>query len=339
MKKVSYVVDSYFHKNILFDKDQTSIVARDDCLKPYHILFEEFYKNGYLIATNDIHTIEDSDIVIYSDMPKKLPLKKDINKSYLLMLESPLVCPQNFDIEKHKYFNKIFTWDDRLIDNKKYFKYNYSFVIPKSIPKKLDKQKLLCLIVGNKYSNYPDELYSKRRELIRWFEANHSEDFDLYGVGWNEFRFSGILPIRALNRVSLARGIAYKLFGENYPSYKGKIANKFETMQNYKFAICYENIQNISGYITEKMLDAMFAGCIPIYLGADNVAVHIPQNSFIDKKNFSTYEELYKYISNISDDEYMKYLENIECFLNSEKGFSFSAEVNADRLVQVINKG
>ena len=26
----------------------------------------------------------------------------------------------------HKYFNKIFTWDDKIIDNKKYFKINFS---------------------------------------------------------------------------------------------------------------------------------------------------------------------------------------------------------------------
>jgi len=338
MKKVSFVVEKFYQQNVLFDKNQTKIFARDNSFEKYHIMHGVFQKNGYLIATDDIHTIAESDIVIYKDLPKKLPDSKDVGKSYLIMNESPLVRPDNFDIEKHKYFHKIFTWNDELVDNKKYFKFNYSFVIPKEIPKTFNKPKLCCLIVGNKDSDHPNELYSERKKLIRWFEANHLEDFDLYGVGWNEYRFKGIKPFRALNRISIVRKIMFKYFGEYYPSYKGKVVNKFETMQYYKFAICYENIKDISGYITEKILDAMFAGCVPIYLGAKNVSEHIPKNSFIDKRDFTTYEELYSNIKNIDEKEYMDYLHNIELFLQSEKGYKFSAESNANILLGVILK-
>lgn len=338
MKKVSFVVEKLYQQNILFDKNQTKIFARDDSFAKYHILYDVFYKNGYEIATNDIHTIEESDVVIYKDLPKKLPNKKDIHKSYLIMNESPLVRPDNFDIEKHKYFHKIFTWNDELVDNKKYFKFNYSFVIPKEIPKNFDKLNLCCLIVGNKDSNHPNELYSERKKLVRWLEENYLKEFDLYGVGWNEYRFKGIKLFRAFNRISLVKKIMFKYFGEYYPSYKGQVVNKFETMQDYKFAICYENIKDMPGYITEKMLDAMFAGCVPIYWGANNIGEHIPKNSFIDKRDFTTYEEFYNYIKNIDEKAYMDYLKNIEFFLNSEKGYKFSAESNARIFLSVISK-
>jgi hypothetical protein len=237
-----------------------------------------------------------------------------------------LIRPDNFDVSKHNHFKKIFTWSDDLVDNKKYFKINYAFKIPKKIPKKFNKEKLCCLIVGNKNSNYPNELYSERKKVIKWFEKNHLDDFDLYGVGWNEYHFKGIKLIRAFNRISIAKKIMYKYFGEYYPSYKGKVDSKFDTMLNYKFAICYENIKDISGYITEKILDAMFAGCIPIYLGADNIVKYIPKNCFIDKRDFDTYEKLYAYIISINENEYMNYLNNIETFLNSDKGIQFSSE-------------
>ncbi|CAA6820123.1 MAG: Unknown protein [uncultured Sulfurovum sp.] len=336
MKKVSFVVEKLYQQNILFDKNQTKIFARDNAFAKYHIMYNVFRKNGYEIATCDINTIDDSDIVIYNDLPKKMPKQNNISKSYLIMNESPLVRPDNFDKSKHKYFNKIFTWNDDLVDNKKYFKFNYSFIIPKEIPKKFHKQNLCCLIVGNKDSNHSNELYSERKKLIRWFEINYPKNFALYGVGWNEYRFKGIKPIRAFNRIPIANKIMFKYFGEYYPSYRGKIKNKFETMQDYKFAICYENIKNISGYITEKILDAMFAGCIPIYLGANNITEHIPQNSFIDRRNFSSNEDIYTYIKNMNEKSYMEYLENIETFLNSEKGYKFSAKSNAEVFLNVI---
>ena len=266
-----------------------------------------------------------------------MPNVKDVHKSYLIMNESPLIRSSNFDKEKHKYFKKIFTWNDDLVDNKKYFKYNYSFIIPKKIPKFYDKSKLCCLIVGNKDSNHSKELYSERKKLIRWYEANHLEDFDLYGVGWNEFRFKGFKLIKAFNRIPLVKKIMFKYFGEYYPSYKGIVVNKFETMQEYKFAFCYENIKDVPGYITEKMLDAMLAGCVPIYWGAGNVTEHIHKSSFIDKRDFTSYEDLYKYVNNMNNNEYMNYLNNIEIFLQSEKGFKFSAESNAEIFIKAIN--
>jgi len=338
MKKVSFVIEKLYQNNILFDKNQKKIFARDNAFAKYHVLYDVFKENSYDVATCDINSIEESDIVIYNDLPNKLPSKKDIEKSYLIMNESPLVRADNFDKSKHKYFHKIFTWNDDLVDNEKYFKYNYSFVIPKEIPKSFNKPKLCCLIVGNKDSNHPNELYSERKKLIRWFEKNHMDDFSLYGVGWNEYRFKGIKPIRALNRVLLLKKIMFKYLGEFYPSYKGKINNKLETMQEYKFAICYENIKDISGYITEKMLDAMFAGCIPIYWGANNVIDHIPKESFVDIRDFETHNEMYAFIKNMSEETYLKYLENIEKFLNSDKGYKFSAECNAYLLLNKISK-
>ncbi|WP_226896450.1 glycosyltransferase family 10 domain-containing protein [Poseidonibacter ostreae] len=59
------------------------------------------------------------------------------------------------------------------------------------------------------------------------------------------------------------------------------------------------------GYITEKIFDSFFAGCVPVYLGADNITEHIPKECFIDKREFDTYEKLYKYLKNMSDEEYV----------------------------------
>jgi len=326
MKKIAFVIEKPFRQNILFDRYQTKRHIRDNVFDKYYSLYDEFYKYGYEICTHDINSVEESDIVIYKDIPSQLPIESDINKSYVILMESPLASPLNLDRSTHRFFKKIFTWDDELVDNIRYYKIHYAFNIPRKIIRNIKKKKLCCLIITNKESNYPGELYSERKEIIKWFEITHPAEFDLYGVGWNEYHFRGIRLMRALNRIPIAKKLMYKYFGDYYPSYKGAVDNKIDVLKQYKFAICYENIKNVSGYITEKMLDAFFAGCVPIYLGADNVTKHISKKCFIDRRDFKRNEELYSYIKSVSDSEYQEYLDNIETFLNSDKGKRFSSD-------------
>ncbi len=121
-----------------------------------------------------------------------------------------------------------------------------------------------------------------------------------------------------------------------YRTYKGTVKSKNEVLRRYKFAICYENARDIPGYITEKIFDCFFAGCVPIYLGAPNVTAHIPSETFIDKRNFRTYEELYRYIKDMPDAEYIDYLDAIKNFVLSDKIYPFSAECFAETLVREL---
>ncbi len=331
MKKVSFVTNRVFHQNIIFDKKQTKFGIGS--FEKYYRLLDEFKNFGYIIATDDIHTPKESDLVLYFDMPKKLPKKDDVSKSYLLALESSIIKSENFDKQKHRYFNKIFTWSDDLVDNEKYIKINYAFDLPTKIYKKTSREKLCCLIVSNKSSNFKNELYSEREKLVRWFEKNYIEDFSLYGFGWNRFRFSGSMPIRALNRVPYLPEIVNMLFGKKFASYKGMVRDKSETMKKYRFAIAYENVKGENGYITEKIFDAMMAGCVPVYLGAKNILDYIPQECFIDRREFATHEDLYSYMKSMSDDRYGLYLDNIEVYLRSEKARVFSCKYFAETIV------
>ena len=124
-------------------------------------------------------------------MPSTLPNKNDIKESYLLLFESELIRADNWDEKRHKYFHKIFTWKDDIINNKKYFKFNFAQEILKNINKDLSKKEKLCtLIAGNKKNNHLLELYSEREKAIKSFEKFHLNDFDLYGIGWDKFSSS-----------------------------------------------------------------------------------------------------------------------------------------------------
>jgi len=331
MKKACIVVAPIYQKNKLFDL-LDNLINRDNCMFPFSLLKERFHEIGYILTTNDINTIEESDIVIYNEMPKVLPEKKDIHKSYLLIFESELIRPDNWDISKHDYFQKIFTWQDDIIDNKKYFKFNFAQNIPKTIEKNLSKKEKLCtLIAGNKKVNHPLELYTKRIEAIKWFEKNHPEDFDFYGIGWDKFSH----PNKYINYFLFKTNMA-TLLQPKFSSYKGRIDSKKEVLEKYKFSICYENARDIPGYITEKIFDCFFAGCIPIYWGANNITEHIPKECFIDKREFDSYEKLYKFLKNMSEEQYLEYLNNIEEYLNSESSYQFSSDYFAKTTIVTI---
>jgi len=59
---------------------------------------------------------------------------------------------------------------------------------------------------------------------------------------------------------------------------------KIEYLSQFKFVLCPENwdYNNIDGYITEKLMDACLAGCIPIYAGwFDDIDARIFNNNRI----------------------------------------------------------
>lgn len=341
MKKACLVVSDYLVGNKIFN----SSLHRDNFVDRFVQLKKAFELKGYDLSTQDINSISDSEFVIYaSNIPKIMPSIECIKKSYLILSESAFIRPDNYDIEKHIYFNKIFTWSDELVDGNKYIKLNYAHSFPDRINKELMNKKKLCvLIAGNKkpQAKLTQEilgldLYNEREKAIRWFEKNHLDDFDLYGVGWDKYKFSGPKIIRVLNRVPLLPVLIPKLTGRSYVSYKGMVENKKPIMEKYKFSICYENARDIPGYITEKIFDSFFAGCVPIYWGANNVSDFIPVNTFIDKRNFMTYEELYLYLNNMPDNEYLNYLQNIEDYLNSEFSLPFKSEGFVKTIIQTL---
>lgn len=317
-------------------KDASALIG-DALLYPFVYLAEFAKAKNIKVSTIDTQPLENYNAIFFMEFPtfKNKYFKQLINNKfeylYLLIFESEIIRPDNWDIENHKYFKKIFSWNDDWIDRENHIKYS----LPNKIPVDLNfdlkiKSNLCTLIAGHKFKPHALELYTERVKAIRWFEQNHPEDFDLYGMGWDRHFFQGLLS--RLNRFKFLTG----LLKPNYPSYRGSIESKREILQKYKFAICYENVKDIPGYITEKIFDCFFAGCVPVYWGAPNVTDHIPADSFIDRRDFKNYEELYHYLKNMPDNEYTGYLDSIKNFIGSDKIYPFSAECFAETIVDEV---
>ncbi len=246
------------------------------------------------------------------------------NKIALFLWEGKSVKTDNYSQKLHKKFPIIFTWNDDLVDNKKFFK----FYLPSprrnlkitKIP--FAQKKFLINISANKTSSSPDELYSARRKTIEFFDKNYPDDFDLYGPKWNA-------PISRLQK-------KLPYFVKKYNSFRGHAKNKIETLLKYKFSLCYENLKNENGYITEKILDCFVANTVPIYWGANNIENYIDNKCFIDRRQFNSNKELAEFLKNISEEKYNIYLENINKYLTSEKYEKFLPENFANTMINAL---
>ena len=50
---------------------------------------------------------------------------------------------------------------------------------------------------------------------------------------------------------------------------------KIDTLRRYKFCVAVENSE-MPHYVSEKVFDALVAGCVPIYFGAPNILDYVP---------------------------------------------------------------
>lgn len=313
----------YSEKNKIFDKK--SYTLGENLYYPMKLLKEELSHRNFSLDTLDMHHLDEFDKIIFLDYPSSSNFNLDkLHKNaelYLILLESENIKKDNWDKTNHKYFKKVFTWNQNLVDNIKYFDLKLSNKVPKDFKIEINSERKFCInISGNKKNNDPNELYSERRKIIKWFNKNHPSDFDLYGFGWDKFCFG--YPLGRLNRFNFLT----KLLKPRLKFYRGSVDSKYSVLKNYTFSVCFENIKSTPGYITEKIFDCFFCGTIPIYWGPEEITDFIPSSCFIDIREFNNYDELYNYMKNMTDERYKEYLQAIEDFVNSKDIYIFSAE-------------
>jgi hypothetical protein len=78
---------------------------------------------------------------------------------------------------------------------------------------------------------------------------------------------------RKLSEISPVHGYG-AVFGNQYSG------DKVELLKNYTFNIAFENVIQ-SGYVTEKLFEALLAGCIPIYWGSHEADLDFNPKRFI----------------------------------------------------------
>jgi hypothetical protein len=242
----------------------------------------------------------------------------------VILQESELIIPRNWSDKRQSEFERVFTWHENYIDKPGYVRLHFSVPLTAPPPNELPfvNRRLCTMIAGNKRIRHPLELYSARIAAIKWFERNHPDDFDLYGIGWDVFTFSGPRFVRALNLVRPLR----RMLAPSHPTYRGPVDRKASVLPNYRFAICYENARDIPGYVTEKLLECFTAGVVPVYRGPADISDFVDAKAFIDQRDFLDMASLYEHMVTMTEGEHCGYLDAAERWLRSSSADRFSPE-------------
>jgi GR25 family glycosyltransferase involved in LPS biosynthesis len=106
-------------------------------------------------------------------------------------------------------------------------------------------------------------------------------------------------PVDSAGR--LYNNVGDVIFVENAGGGGGEL-KKLEFLQDYKFCITFENSRG-DGYVTEKLLAAKAAGCIPIYWGAENVTDDFAEGSFLNMNHIQTPSDLIEAVKALDEHE------------------------------------
>jgi hypothetical protein len=213
----------------------------------------------------------------------------------------------------------------------------------------------LVMLNGNKLPRYESpghELYSERMRAIEYF--SQTGEIDLYGNGWDgpTYRVGqwcvpgtfGKVPmpgtVQFLSRAmvnSWQRLVPEPRLVAARKVYKGFATSKSATLGKYKFSLCFEN-SILKGWTTEKIFDCFFAGTIPVYWGAPDIADYIPQECFIDKRQFPDYAELRRYLKALPERAIRDYKENARAFVNSPAFQPFTKRAFAELFAGIVEQ-
>lgn len=309
MTRRIYIDPSYksYYENRLFDTND-SILNRDGTLEPFFRLRLAAGVRGIKVNTADYLfnalTNAYGDYYSFGLLDNYLELAKSPNvrlRGFVIM-EPPVVAPKLYralpDLTKHFEYvylhNTIgdgyslknvdrsrlrsFYWPQPLYDVKSSYWVNE------------DRVNRIVVINGNHIPrSFSQQLYGKRIEVIA--RLAKLGVVDLFGRGWDQW---------------WSHRSMWPPYWRNYKTlmsvYRGTCESKYEVLSRYRFSLCFENMA-MNGYVTEKLFDCLYAGTIPLYLGASNIEQLVPSKAYIDCRYFDTWEEMAKHVMAMSDIE------------------------------------
>ena len=321
------------HNNNFFHKDRSWIYkfTRDDKNTGFIHLKKKFLDNNITINTSDIKTIKKPILDIqYADATEIIN-----ENTFFLLPEHYLISPKNKLSTIENKYKKIFIQFDEAVDNKKKIKLNTPFVIKPKYDKNFFSRKFFATMIA---SNKGCKLYSKkimypqRYKTIKWFEKNYPNMFFLYGTDWN-------LPMKKSGFLGRVYNFLIKLFKINnrLSCYKGKAKNKFDILKKTKFNFCYENISE-NGYISDIIFDSFNNGCVPVYMGPNNIKKYIPSKCFINRNNFKNHEDLLTYLKNFTQKDYNEMYLNIIKNDKKKKFNKFKKKFIVQKILSEVKK-
>ena len=215
--------------------------------------------------------------------------------------------PESIISDTNERVDKNIDKIDVILTNKDYLlkKYPHKAIwVPTAIPtigKKYTgvncsrKNKLMSIILSNKNSAPGHKL---RHQIATDLKQNHEDQIDILGSGG-----------------------------------AGKVNEKGELLERYFYSIVIEN-EKQENYYTEKILDCLITGTIPIYWGANIIKEHFNPNGIFF---FDSIQELQKILQKISQNPLLIYNERIDAICENYRAAQLYKYLDDIFLLEIID--
>lgn len=163
------------------------------------------------------------------------------------------------------------------------------------------------------------QLHDARLDLLQVLGVH--DKIEVFGRGWND---TGNMPPHQAARLAGIHSV-----------FKGACDNKHELLSLYKFTIAFENTA-YPGYVTEKIIDAMVAASVPLYLGAPDIVEQVPTEAFVNVRAFRSVDTLAEYMEQMTDTEATAIIDAGQTFLRSSFGQRHTYEGFGEWIVSLV---
>ena len=320
---------------------KVAITSQDTCSdflfegEPWNSFAHSIESHGHRI----VKMSENPEVVIFNNFSRnifrRISREIPVNRRFLVVWEPPCNSPENFRSENKSRFAKILfpspIWEERFggigfpwPQNTKPLKIDVDWT------KRIDK---FCLMQANRWRFSARDRYSLRRRILE----TSPEYIDLYGRNWNQGAIIDALRLlRALPDSIEERSFSLRStygIGATYSSYKGVATDKLEVLQGYRYSLVIENSDE---YVSEKLVDALLARTIPVYVGANLQKFNFPEN--IAKVCLPTVQSIRSAMHELqsSQEEQNQLLSNAQNFLTSDFFLSLNNKKVLSALANVI---
>lgn len=337
--KTIFIDPSYleYYKNRLFDVGNV-VLNRDGTLMPYERLRAALNAQGIAVHTADYLLESEMGTAVndyYSlgllNNYQKLIGRPDVQLCGFLIMEPPVVAPKLYRAlpELTRHFECVYLhniegdgYSLKGVDQTKlrqfYWPQPHRDVL-ESYWNNNDRQNRIVVINANHIPrSFHGQLYGKRIEVMA--RLAKLGVVDLYGRGWDKW---------------WSHRSMWPPYWRNYKTlmsiYRGACESKYEVLSRYRFSLCFENM-TMKGYVTEKLFDCLYAGAIPLYLGAKNIESLIPREAYVDCRHFASWEEMSNKVMAMSEYEVGAMREAGRIFTQSKNYMKYH-----DSLVNIVN--
>lgn len=255
--------------------------------------FESFIdaikKSGYVIRPVS-DTSASRYITIDHSWKHLLAIRKQVPTMHrvLVLREGRVVRPDQYHKIVLKRYGAIYSCSSISVPGVSFIPYTDGFLPRRGKIglKQSNESHSLCIVNTNKFSLHPLSNYSFRQKAIA-AAAAAGFAVSVAGTGWSlKFRGYFLQQVKsALDSMIRFGPIDIKQFRKPMSrhittkiSIHGFVNDHISFMKDHDFALVIENDMS---RITEKIFDAIYSGCIPIYFGPEMTDTELPNNLYV----------------------------------------------------------